>query len=64
MTHSPERQKRSKRRVSLLGVLGFPNEEQTLGLPAFNGANPKSFVTVGLKFKYRGRFLPHHLIRN
>ena len=32
-------------------LLGFPNEEQTLGLPAFNGTNPKSLITVDLKFK-------------
>ena len=43
---------------------GFPNEEQTLGLSVFNSANSKGFIVIGLKFKWRDRFLSHHIARN
>ena len=49
---------------SRLKILGFLTEKQTLGLPAFNDAYSENPVTVGLKFKWRGGFLPRHLVRN
>ena len=53
-TRSPEKQTWSKRRVSRLGVLRVPNEEQPLGLPAFNGTKSLGFRNPWFEIQMEG----------
>ena len=41
-----------------------PNEDGFVDCQHLTAPNPENLITVGLKFKWRGGFLPRHLVRN
>ena len=44
--------------------LVFLNGDGLLGCQHLTAPNPEGLITVSLKFKWRGGFLPRHLVRN